>query len=174
MGGKQIKKQEVVMTERVQLAELLQDVEELTVMYKRGLMAPHSYPNIRLISDWEPDFIQYDTWREGDEEIKQWYNVAISFYIPQKRQIVPVAVHNCWTVFTKPQQANIVSWFKEYLAKHDELNDINIPLYLKKAATLVGAPLGSMSHLDVEQIHQNETDYAIGNVYEEPKYQALC
>ena len=45
------------MTERVQLAELLQDVEKLTVRHKRGLIGPHSYPEIRLISDWEPDFI---------------------------------------------------------------------------------------------------------------------
>ena len=57
MGGKNINKLKVVMTERVQLAELLQDVEKLTVRHKRGLIAPHSYPDIRLILDWEPDFI---------------------------------------------------------------------------------------------------------------------
>ena len=88
--------------------------------------------------------------------------------------IVPVVVHNCWLCFTKPQQANIVSWFKVYLADHDELNDIHIPPYLKKAATLIGAPLGSMSHDEIGIVHQNEAHYATGYVYEEPKYQELC
>ena len=101
-------------------------------------------------------------------------NVAIKFYVPSKHLIVAVVVHNCWRCFTKPQQANILSWFKEYLADHDILNHIQIPALLKKAATLVGAPLGSISHEEIGIIHQNEADYTIGFVYDEPKHQSLC
>ena len=100
--------------------------------------------------------------------------MAIYFYLPSKRTIVPVVVHNCWTCFTKPQQANIVSWFKCYLAKQPELEEVRIPLYLKKAATLVGAPLGSMSNKELAQIHINSADYVRGYVYDETKYQSLC
>ena len=51
--------------------------------------------------------------------------------------------------FAKPQQAIIVSWFLDYLKKHKELDKVYIPLYLKEASYLVGAPLGSMSHQEL-------------------------
>ena len=51
---------------------------------------------------------------------------------------------------------------------------MEITLGLKPASRLVGAPLGSMSHKDVQQIHANSAQYTTGFVYDEPKYQQLC
>ena len=74
-----------------------------------------------------------------------------------------------------PQQAAIVSFFIQYLQEHEELDHILIPLLFKKASNLVGAPLGSMTHEQLEDMHQNTNDYyANGFIYTDPKYQSLC
>ena len=71
-----------------------------------------------------------------------------------------------------PQQAAIVSFFIKYLQEHEELDHILIPLLFKKASNLVGAPLGSMTHEELEDMHQNPNDYYTnGFIYTEPKYQ---
>ena len=49
-----------------------------------------------------------------------------------------------------------------------------MPLYLKEAGNLVGAPLGSMSHDEIAAIHKNAAAYTTGYVYDEPQYQSLC
>ena len=67
-----------------------------------------------------------------------------------------------------------MSWFKHYLSRHEDLKDVYMPLYLKPASNLVGAPIGSMSHGDVEFIHNNLANYKTGFVYDEKKYQSLC
>ena len=67
-----------------------------------------------------------------------------------------------------------MSWFKHYLSRHHELDGVYIPLYLKPASNLVGAPLGSMSHADGRQIHLDSADYKEGYVYDETQYQSLC
>jgi hypothetical protein len=51
--------------------------------------------------------------------------------------------------FAKPQQAIIVSWFLNYLKEHPKIKTVFIPLYLKEASYLVGAPLGSMSNKEL-------------------------
>jgi hypothetical protein len=90
----------------------------------------------------------------GRKFVQTWFNLTINFFFLKQRKIVPVVIQNCWPLFTKPQQANIVSWFKHYLSRHEELKDVYIPLYLKPASNLVGAPVGSMSHVDVLEIHK--------------------
>ena len=71
-GGKsKIKEHDVVLTERVKLVDFFLDVPVLTAYHPKRKFEPHFYPDIRLISDWPPDFIQSDTWKEGDEEIQQ-------------------------------------------------------------------------------------------------------
>ena len=67
-----------------------------------------------------------------------------------------------------------MSWFKQYLSRHHEHDGLYIPLYLKPASNLVGAPLGSMSHADVLQLHLDSADYKDGFVYDEAQYQSLC
>jgi len=59
MAGKntKVKQLDVVMTERVQLADLLLDVPDLTAYHPKRKFEPHMYPDIRLISDWAPEFI---------------------------------------------------------------------------------------------------------------------
>jgi hypothetical protein len=42
----------------------------------------------------------------------------VPFFLPKQSKIIQVGVHNCLRCFTKPQQANIVSWFVNYLTKH--------------------------------------------------------
>ena len=49
-----------------------------------------------------------------------------------------------------------------------------MPLYLKEAGNLVGAPLGSMSHDEIAAVHKNSAAYTTGYVYDEPQYQSLC
>ena len=49
-----------------------------------------------------------------------------------------------------------------------------MPLYLKEAGNLVGAPLGSMSHDEIAEVHKNSAAYTTGYVYDEPQYQSLC
>ena len=105
---------------------------------------------------------------------KEWFNLGLHFYLPKTRKLIGVAVYNCWEAFKKPQQVKIVSWFKYYLSKHPEIEGVLIPLGLKAASKLVGAPLGSMSHQDVQQIYENSAQYKAGYVYDEPKYQQLC
>ena len=61
-----------------------------------------------------------------------------------------------------------------YIKNHPELDHIYIPLLYKKASNLVGAPLGSMTHEDVENMHLKSADYTKGFIYSEPKYQSLC
>ena len=67
-----------------------------------------------------------------------------------------------------------MSWFKHYLYRHEELKDVYMPLYLKPASNLVGAPVGSMSQGDVLEIHNKSADYTTGYVYYESKYQSRC
>jgi hypothetical protein len=62
-----------------------------------------------------------------------------------------------------------VSWFVHYLSKHSELDKIYIPLCLKGAGQLVGAPLGSMKHSELEQLHLSSAEYATGFIYDEPQ-----
>ena len=38
----------------------------------------------------------------------------------------------------------------------------------------MGAPLGSMKHEELEQIHLSSAEYATGFIYDEPKYQTPC
>lgn len=81
-----------------------------------------NYREIYLITDLKPDFIPDEGWEEGDEEAaKEWFNLALHFYLPKSRKIIGVAVYNCWNAFKKPQQVKIVSWFKYYLSLHPEL-----------------------------------------------------
>jgi hypothetical protein len=67
-----------------------------------------------------------------------------------------------------------VSWFKHYLSEHEEFEDVYIPLFLKEASRLIGAPLGSMTHDELALVHRKPAEYTTGYVYEEPKYQELC
>ena len=162
----------------VQMAELNRfyvKEEENVVVHPKKKTCFCKYHEIYLITDIKPEFIADADWEEGDEEPKkEWYNLGLHFYLPKAKKIIAVAVHNCWEVFRKPQQVKIVSWFKYYLSQHPELEGVFIPLGLKAASRLVGAPLGSMSHKDVQQIHANSAQYTTGFVYDEPKYQQLC
>jgi len=132
------------------------------------------YREIFLITDLEPEFIPDIEWKEGEEVKKHWYSMALHFYLPKAKKIIPVCVHNCWFIFSKHQQAKIASWFKHYLTEHDELDTVFIPLFLKEASRLVGAPLGSMTHQEVQQVHEDSAQYKTGYVYDEAKYQSLC
>ena len=49
-----------------------------------------------------------------------------------------------------------------------------MPLFLKEASQLVGAPLGSISHEEIYHIHKNSVNYTTGYVYDETRYQSLC
>ena len=65
-----------------------------------------------------------------------------------------------------------MSWFKRYLSRTKDLEEVYMPLYLKPASNLVGAPMGSMSHRDVEALHNNLANYKTGFIYDELKYQS--
>ena len=93
--------------------------------------------NIVLIRDQEPRFFPVT---------KSWFNLGAYLFLPKQARIILVSVHNCLGCFAKPQQANIVSWFVNYLSKHKDLKNVYIPLCLKEAGQLVGAPLGSMRY----------------------------
>ena len=123
--------------------------------------------------DKAPIFIQFDTWKEGDPVIEQWYNMGLWFYLRKANKIVLVGIHNCWKCFTMPQQAAIVSWFIKYVSEHPELDHVYIALMYKKASNLVGAPLGSLTHEEVENMHINPGNYTKGFIYSDPKYQSL-
>jgi hypothetical protein len=141
-------------SKKIELQKLMKKEAELTVKHPLKPHLDHTYRDIRLITDHEPSFTQSATWKKGRKFIQTWFNLTINFFFLKQRKIVPVVIHNCWPLFTKPQQANIVSWFKHYLSRHEELKDVYIPLYLKPASNLVGAPVGSMSHVDVLEIHK--------------------
>ena len=94
-------------------------------------------------------FIQYEDWKAPEKEIKKWYNLGLFFFFKKASKILLVGVHNCMPCFAKPQQAIIVSWFLDYLKEHPKIKTVFIPLYLKEASYLVGAPLGSMSHKEL-------------------------
>jgi hypothetical protein len=128
------------------------------------------YREIYIIVDLEPEFIPDIDTKPGAKVKPTWYNLGLYFYFPKAGKIFVVAVHNCWEAFIKPQQVKIASWFKHYLSKHPELNEVFLPLYLKPASNLVGAPLGSMTHADVQKIHENSADYTTGFIYDEPEY----
>ena len=123
------------------------------------------YRNIVLIWDQEPRFFP---------ETKSWFNLGAYFFLPKRARIILVSVHNCLSCFVKPQQANIVSWFVNYLSKHKNLKNVYIPLCLKEAGQLVGAPVGSMKNEELEQIHLSSVEYATGFIYDEPQYQTPC
>jgi hypothetical protein len=53
-----------------------------------------------LIRDREPKFISPQ---------KTWFNLGLYFFLPKQARIILVSVHNCFSCFVKPQQANIVS-----------------------------------------------------------------
>ena len=67
-----------------------------------------------------------------------------------------------------------MSWFRHYLQKHEDLDAVYIPLGLKDASKLVGAPLGSISLEDLMNFHRQPAEYTAGYVYDEPMYQVLC
>ena len=67
-----------------------------------------------------------------------------------------------------------MSWFRNYLQKNEDLDDVYIPLSLKDASKLVGAPLGSISLEDLMNVHKQPAEYTGGYVYDEPMYQVLC
>jgi hypothetical protein len=127
-----------------------------------------------LIRDREPMFIPNADQKYGAKVKKRWHNLGMYFCLPKQGKIILVSVHHCFSCFSKPQQANIVSWFVHYLSKHSELDKIYIPLCLKGAGQLVGAPLGSMKHSELEQLHLSSAEYATGFIYDEPKYQTPC
>jgi hypothetical protein len=137
------------------------------------LQEPHKFREIYLVRDKAPIFIQLDTWKEGDPKIEQWYNLGLWFYLRKANKVVLVGVHNCMKCFTMPQQAAIVSFFIKYVKDHPELDHVYIPLLFKKASNLVGAPLGSLTHKEVENLHIKPGDYTKGFIYSELKYQSL-
>ena len=67
-----------------------------------------------------------------------------------------------------------MSWFRHYLQKDEDLDEVYIPLGLKDASKLVGAPLGSISLEDLAKVHKQSAEYTAGYVYDEPMYQVLC
>ena len=67
-----------------------------------------------------------------------------------------------------------MSWFRHYLQKNEEMDAVYIPLGLKDASKLVGAPLGSISLEDLMNVHKQPAEYTAGYVYDELKYQVLC
>jgi hypothetical protein len=160
--------------ERAKLADYMKKEGWVTVEHPEKKYKPEKCRNIILITGRTPFFIPPYDWKQGDAEVKSWFNLAVYFFLPKQCKIILVAVHSCLRCFTKPQQANIVSWFVDYLSKHSELDHVYIPLCLKEAGQLVGAPLGSMTHLEVYQVHFDSAEYARGFVYDEPKYQQLC
>ena len=121
----------------------------MTVEHPQKKYKPEKVRNIILITGRTPYFIPPYDWKQGDAEVKSWFNLAVYFFLPRQCKIILVAVHSCLRCFKKPQQANIVSWFVDYLSKHSELDQVYIPLCLKEAGQLVGAPVGSMTHLEV-------------------------
>ena len=104
------------------------------------------YREIYIIVDIEPEFIPDIDSKPGAKVKPTWFNWGPHFYFPKAGKIFVIAVHNCFEAFTKPQQTKIASWFKHYLSEHPELDQVFLPLYLKPASNLVGAPLGSMTH----------------------------
>ena len=102
---------------------------------------------------------------------KTWFNLGVYFFLPKQAKIILVGVHSCLICFTKPQLANILSWFMHHLSKHKELKKVYIPLCLKQAGQLVGAPLGSMKHEELEEVHLSSAEYATGFIYDETQYQ---
>ena len=173
-AGTKVSAQIKCLTEKINLETLLMKEAEIKLVHPTRSHLSHTYRDIRLITDKDPQFPQAADWKKGEKFIRQWFNVVLQFYLPTQHRIVPVAVHNCWACFTKPQQMNIVSWFKHYLSKHKELDKLYMPLYLKEAGNLVGAPLGSMSHDEIAEVHKNSAAYTTGYVYDEPQYQSLC
>ena len=149
--GKKIATIQKVVLKQLELKNLLSKEAELSAKHPSKPHIPdHKYRDIRLIRDQEPSFAQSTTWKKGKHKfIQTWHNFVVNFFFLKQKKIVPVAIHNCWKLFKKPQQANIVSWFKHYLSRHRELEGLYMPLFLKPASNLVGAPLGSMSHAEV-------------------------
>ena len=117
-AGTKVTAQIKCLTEKINLETLLMKEAEIKLVHPKRSHLSHTYRDIRLITDKEPQFPQAADWKKGEKFIKQWFNVVLQFYLPTQHRIVPVAVHNCWACFTKPQQANIVSWFKHYLSRH--------------------------------------------------------
>ena len=84
-----------------------------------------------------------------------------------------VIINHCFDFFTKPERLNILSWFRHYLEEHRDL-EVYIPLHMKPASGLVGAPLGTLTHEEVVDIHANVHNSATGWVYDEPAFQKIC
>ena len=162
------------LVESTKLSALMAKEPVLSVQHPKKLHRTVDYQHIVLIRDREPKFIPNADQKHGDKVKKTWYNLGMYFCLPKQGKIILVGVHNCFSCFSKPQQANIVSWFVHYLSKHAELDKVYIPLCLKQAGQLVGAPLGSMKHEELEQIHLSSAEYATGFIYDEPKYQTPC
>ena len=137
----------------------------LEVQHPVKMTKTMEYRNIVLIRDLEPRFFPMT---------KSWFNLGAYFFLPKQARIILVSVHNCLSCFVKPQQANIVSWFVNYLSKHKNLKNVYIPLCLKEAGQLVGAPHGSMKNWELEQVHLSSAEYASGFIYDEPQYQTPC
>ena len=79
--------------------DLLSNEAELEVRHSK-VPEPHKYREIYLVMDKAPIFIQFDTWKEGDPVIEQWYNMGLWFYLRKANKIVLVGIHNCWKCFT--------------------------------------------------------------------------
>ena len=165
IAGKALTEPGAWLIERTKLATLLAKEARLEVQHPVKKTKAVEYRNIVLIRDREPKFISPQ---------KTWFNLGVYFFLPKQARLILVSVHHCLSCFTKPQQANIVSWFVHHLSKHSNLSKVYIPLCLKQAGQLVGAPLGSMKHEELEQIHLSSAEYATGFIYDEPKYQTPC
>ena len=68
-NGNPIKTLDVYLTEKVELANYLHDSPLLQAAHPQRKYKKYSYPDIRLISDYEPEFLQTNDWKEGEPEI---------------------------------------------------------------------------------------------------------
>ena len=130
-GKKKLTEPQAWLIERNKLSALLVEEDLLEVQHPVKKHKTVDYRNIVLIRDRQPRFFPVT---------KSWFNLGVYFFLPKQARIILVSVHNCFSCFAKPQQANIVSWFVHYLYKHSNLKDVYIPLCLKQAGQLVGPP----------------------------------
>ena len=105
-----------------------------------------------------------------DENYCNWNNLGLNIYFPNQHKIYTVSMHQCISMFIKPQQVNIVSWVQhKCLLKSTQkilsLDQVQIPNYLQKAAVLVGAPLDSLSEKELADRYRDPNQKVVGWIY---------
>ena len=99
-GKKKLTEPTTWLIERNKLSALMMEEDLLEVQHPVKKTKSVVYRNIVLIRDQEPRFFP---------ETKSWFNLGVYFFLPKQARIILVSVHNCFSCFVKPQQANIVS-----------------------------------------------------------------